>query len=430
MYKPLNIKPYRPLFEARSHPDKNPFIGAWDYIEQYKNDPDVYISFTTIDKIGINPQSEYNTPLGIYCYPLRELFGKYEEYQTQAPPGYYVPFAGHHPYINFIRVKDKAHFVNDMYKDYGSNDYDRDIGILRNKYKESIIQFSQPISLPLAERFFDALRDRDTGINTLHWYSDNRIFYNDIYNYEADKTLKDRTKWSIVGLALLNAYKNKVITSPQDIIKISNDGTLNKIIFQQVIINIGLETAKEKNPVMSMWNITKLLAEKLSANDKQASTKWNLILSKDLGYSGFADKSGRGYIHESEKTQAVFFNTRAFELLHRVENKPKKKESFIIEYMQIYVGEQPFLSFKEALANAKKLGSNWTLPTIDDLFTIDKWYQKTKKYFYPDLYWSSSFVNIKEDNMDFVKCYDFGKSMFFPNHFKNRNARFTAVKYL
>ena len=38
-------------------------------------------------------------------------------------------------YINFIRLKDKAHFINDMYKDYGSNNYDRDIKILEAKYK-------------------------------------------------------------------------------------------------------------------------------------------------------------------------------------------------------------------------------------------------------------------------------------------------------
>ena len=60
--------------EKRRNPEMNPHISAWDYVDKYKNDPDVYISFTTIDKIGINPRSVYNTPNGIYCYPLREFY--------------------------------------------------------------------------------------------------------------------------------------------------------------------------------------------------------------------------------------------------------------------------------------------------------------------------------------------------------------------
>lgn len=29
------MKRYKPLFEARSHPELNPHIGAWDYLEKY-----------------------------------------------------------------------------------------------------------------------------------------------------------------------------------------------------------------------------------------------------------------------------------------------------------------------------------------------------------------------------------------------------------
>ena len=91
------------------------------------------------------------------------------------------------------------------------------------------------------------------------------------------------------------------------------------------LVSQALNDAKEKNAIMSMWNLTRLIAGILSKSSKQASTKWNLILSKDLGYSGFADKFGKGYIHEAEPMQAVFFRTSAFELLHRVPNIPKMK---------------------------------------------------------------------------------------------------------
>jgi len=127
--------------------------------------------------------------------------------------------------------------------------------------------------------------------------------------------------WDKAKILLKNLNKIKTLKGKQEILKkfISD----NSQIFEE-ILGRGLETAKEKNPIMSMWNVTKLLAENLTKNSKAAATKWNLILNKDLGYSGFADKSGRRYIHPSEPMQAVFLNRKAFTLLHRVENKPKK----------------------------------------------------------------------------------------------------------
>ncbi len=33
--------------------------------------PTAFLHFSDINKLGINPQSHYNTPLGIYAYPNR-----------------------------------------------------------------------------------------------------------------------------------------------------------------------------------------------------------------------------------------------------------------------------------------------------------------------------------------------------------------------
>lgn len=49
-------------------------------------------------------------------------------------------------------------------------------------------------------------------------------------------------------------------------------------------------------------------------------TKWNSIL-RECGYTGFADKSGRGYIHESEPYQACFLSTKSFDVIELVLNK-------------------------------------------------------------------------------------------------------------
>lgn len=45
-------------------------LGVADMILKYKDDPNIFISFTDLPKIGINPMTSFNTPAGIYAYPL------------------------------------------------------------------------------------------------------------------------------------------------------------------------------------------------------------------------------------------------------------------------------------------------------------------------------------------------------------------------
>jgi hypothetical protein len=56
---------------------------------------DLYISYTALDKIGINPVSRWNTPIGIYSYPLRYALKKMELSNDSGA----VPFMGDQPYI-------------------------------------------------------------------------------------------------------------------------------------------------------------------------------------------------------------------------------------------------------------------------------------------------------------------------------------------
>ena len=113
-------------------------LSPYEQLEVYKDDPDIYISFRTLEKIGINPSSIYKTPNGIYTYPLSLLwYGQdfdHDEKQIE------VPFAGNYPYIYVIRPNSNARIL-DLEK-YNEIDYDRDIQKLLNskllKSKESI----------------------------------------------------------------------------------------------------------------------------------------------------------------------------------------------------------------------------------------------------------------------------------------------------
>ena len=98
-------------------------LSPYEQLEKYKDDPDVYISFRTLEIIGINPSSVYKTPNGIYTYPLSLLwYGDdfdHEEKQIE------VPFAGNYPYIYVIRPNSNARIL-DLEK-YNESDYNRDI---------------------------------------------------------------------------------------------------------------------------------------------------------------------------------------------------------------------------------------------------------------------------------------------------------------
>jgi hypothetical protein len=60
-----------PIFEARSNSDNNTKLGLLQELEKYKNDPNIFIHFTDIQKLGINPNFKYSRPMGIYGYNLQ-----------------------------------------------------------------------------------------------------------------------------------------------------------------------------------------------------------------------------------------------------------------------------------------------------------------------------------------------------------------------
>jgi ankyrin repeat protein len=124
------------LIEARRNPELNPKINLLDIIKKYKDDPDVYISYRSIDKIGINPMSKFNTPNGIYTYPLKEIYDKiYNNIED-------VPFAGKEPYIYVIKLKSqyKKSFINDLYTEYDSKMFDNDMIKLRKTFINNVNQ--------------------------------------------------------------------------------------------------------------------------------------------------------------------------------------------------------------------------------------------------------------------------------------------------
>jgi hypothetical protein len=107
------------IFEARKNPDLNPKVSVNQYIDQAmasagklpgSDITNLFISFTQLPKLGINPRSKYNTPLGIYAYPA--------DYVVESTRGRYsmanLPFAGKQPYANIFQGRGNIVHLNTM----------------------------------------------------------------------------------------------------------------------------------------------------------------------------------------------------------------------------------------------------------------------------------------------------------------------------
>jgi len=64
-----------------------------------------YLSFTAIPKLGINPQSKYKTPLGIYTYAMAD------EWFWRAWNEHQFPFVADQPFVQVMRARSESGLV-------------------------------------------------------------------------------------------------------------------------------------------------------------------------------------------------------------------------------------------------------------------------------------------------------------------------------
>ena len=120
---------YEIITEARRNPEQNPKVSTLEALEKYAGRDDVFVSFTSDvgemshdgfrggknisgSKLGINPKSEYNTPIGIYTYPIDYVLER----------GGKVPFAAEEPFLYLVQATKPLLDLNN----YSETDFKRD----------------------------------------------------------------------------------------------------------------------------------------------------------------------------------------------------------------------------------------------------------------------------------------------------------------
>jgi hypothetical protein len=92
------------LIEARKNPDQNTRTSVTDQlidIRDQSDDPtNLFVSFTQINKLGINPGSSFQTPLGIYSYPIDFVIRSHQHDQ--------IPWAGGSPFIQVFSIPTRS----------------------------------------------------------------------------------------------------------------------------------------------------------------------------------------------------------------------------------------------------------------------------------------------------------------------------------
>lgn len=311
----------------------------------------IFFHLGSVNKLGINPETKYDTPLGVYAYPLTS------EYKQRLLDNE-LPFAQTQPYIQLFKLKpDSRLFIVQSYTAY-TEDY--------QKLLSWATQQPQ-IGNKLFQDFVTSVRRAVAASFTTTLESINGIT-NYLKSSETDsiavpEVLHSRDQLNVI---VANRYKEiasqheiddddlpKFMTEFDETLTILLKGVLKdmptiitkkqleKVLVSKFFVKVANQ-AKQKTEAGEIWNISRMLAQNLVEQRNKSTDKtstrshiaWTMILKNVLGYTAAIDY-GLGLIHSNEPTQAVVFDPRSIVRLETVYNKyghtdptlPKKKEN-------------------------------------------------------------------------------------------------------
>lgn len=134
------------LIEKRKNPEQNPKEGLIDYLKLHKDevlDGHHFITFVYHPKLGLNPVNRYDTPTGVYSYPLSHFYSKITDDGGSFSK---IPYQNKAPYIYLFEAveKDGKRIITE--ENYNEANYKKDVALLKN-YLAKNIDFSKLVSM-------------------------------------------------------------------------------------------------------------------------------------------------------------------------------------------------------------------------------------------------------------------------------------------
>jgi len=302
--------------EKRSHSDLNVKYDSIDIIKLYYgsgNSKNMFVTFTDVNKVGINPHSRYSTPNGIYCYPLRDVIDYYGVEKNMNK----LPFAGDAKFMTVFQIRSKKGIQ--IISKYTESDWQRDYKKLLKYDKVREDKNSREIyeSVKVAYKKKNLKYGDKIDIKQIDIVPFFRQFYKDMKSAtDSDFTSKTAKK----SLKILVDYYNKETSVVEMAIVDAKD------------ISSKYSQYLQHKEIGKLWIVTRKLSETEDyIKGSFAASRWNTILRKILGYNGFIDDGAWGIIYQSEPLQAVFLDKAIIQIVQTVPNKyhnTKKRKFF------------------------------------------------------------------------------------------------------
>ena len=134
---------FREIYEARrnAHLPVQKRKSVIDQVNDYAKKGQHFLTFTELPKAGINPQSSYSTPIGVYCYPLFASYYWKDKYFDGFEDISDFPFASGRRFIYILKESPNKQLFD--VNDYTRQDWDRDRKQLSKMYQMSELQIEQ-----------------------------------------------------------------------------------------------------------------------------------------------------------------------------------------------------------------------------------------------------------------------------------------------
>ena len=134
---------FREIYEARRNAHlpvqkRKPII---DQVNEYADQGRHFLTFTELPKAGINPNSNFSTPIGVYCYPLFASYYWQDDYFNGFSHVSDFPFAAGRRFI-YILKESTGERLFDV-DDYSRQDWDRDRKQLSDMYRLTELQIER-----------------------------------------------------------------------------------------------------------------------------------------------------------------------------------------------------------------------------------------------------------------------------------------------
>lgn len=245
-------------------------LSPVEQLEQYSGRSDIFITYTLLEKVGLNPKSKFIfEPLGVYTYPLDAVIDGIRKGGIRN-----VPYAADD--AEFIYVLKPKGNILDVVK-YTQNDFKRDIKKIANKHPK--------------------VSEEDLE-NYITFYDASYNVSNGGLGFDIDGDLLDPKRYPRFHKPHLRNRKHKLLYN--------EIGKKYPFVRLKVIVHRITENLYERGEVKSR-NIT-----------------FNKIYNKILGYDVLVDRSDQvGLIHENEKQQAVFLTKSSYEVVDKIYLNPK-----------------------------------------------------------------------------------------------------------